>query len=340
MGDEHWLSERFEEHRPRLRAVAYRVLGSLSEADDAVQEAWLRSIRADTSQVENLGAWLATIVGWVSLNMLRARRARPEEPIGFHLPDLVMDSAEGVSPEHETLLADAVGVALMIVLETLSPPERLAYVLHDMFGIPFTEIAPVVQRSSESTRQLASRARRRIRRLAPLDDGDLAGQRVAVAAFLAASRDGDFDALIAVLDPEVVLRAELGADRADAAIEVRGARTVAGSAQAYLRLGLLGIPVLVNGTPGVFYRQAGQPFSVLSFTVSNGLITSIDILADQDRLGQLVSRVGNSPTKSGDPDVVWQGAGGSSYRGTRNDGNAARRHLGAGISRRIFGAGH
>lgn len=183
MDDQQWLSERFEEHRTRLRAVAYRMLGSLNEADDAVQEAWLRSTRADTNRVENLGAWLTTIVARVSLNMLRARQSRPEEPVGSYVPEPIIDPLEGVHPEHETLLADAVGLALLVVLETLSPPERLAYVLHDMFDIPFDEIAPMVERSPEAARQLASRARRRIRSAAPADDGDLTGQRATVERF-------------------------------------------------------------------------------------------------------------------------------------------------------------
>jgi len=287
MDDQQWLSERFEEHRTRLRAVAYRMLGSLSEADDAVQEAWLRSTRADTSQVENLDAWLKTIVARVSLNMLRARQGRPEEPVGPYVPEPIIDPPQGVRPEHETLLADAVGIALLVVLETLSPPERLAYVLHDMFDVPFDEIAPIVERSPEAARQLASRARRRIRSAAPPDDAALTGQRATVEAFLAASRDGDFDALIAVLHPDVVLRADLGPGPAGAFVEVRGARAVAGRAETYMHLGLGEKPVLVNGTPGVVYSRRGQPFSVLGFTVTAGRITAIDILADPDRLRQL-----------------------------------------------------
>ena len=287
MDDQQWLSERFEEHRTRLRAVAYRMLGSLSEADEAVQEAWLRSTRADTSQVENLGAWLTTIVARVSLNMLRARQGRLEEPVGSHVPEPIIDPLEGVRPEHETLLADAVGIALLVVLETLSPPERLAYVLHDMFGVPFDEIAPIVERSPAAARQLGSRARRRIRGAAPPDDEALPGQRATVEAFLAASRDGDFDALIAVLHPDVVLRADLGPGPAGGFVAVRGARAVAGRADTYMRLGLLERPVLVNGTPGVVYSRRGQPFSVLGFTVTAGRITAIDILADPDRLRQL-----------------------------------------------------
>jgi RNA polymerase sigma factor (sigma-70 family) len=287
MDDQQWLTERFEEHRTRLRAVAYRMLGSLSEADDAVQEAWLRSTRADTSRVENLGAWLTTIVARVSLNMLRARKARREEPVGSYVPEPIIDPLEGVLPEHETLLADAVGLALLVVLETLSPPERLAYVLHDMFGVPFDEIAPIVERSPEAARQLASRARRRIRSAAPPDDGDLSAQRATVEAFLAASRDGDFDALIAVLHPDVLLRADIGPRPGGPFVEVRGAKAVAGQAEAYRRLGLLEQPVLVNGTPGAFYSRRGERFSVLAFTVTAGRITAINILANPDRLRKL-----------------------------------------------------
>jgi RNA polymerase sigma factor (sigma-70 family) len=296
MDDQQWLSERFEEHRTRLRAVAYRMLGSLNEADDAVQEAWLRSSRADTSEVQNLGAWLTTIVARVSLNMLRARQARPEEPAGSYVPDPIIDPLAGVRPEHETLLADAVGIALLVVLETLSPPERLAYVLHDMFGVPFDDIAPIVERSPDAARQLASRARRRIRSAAPPDDEAVPGQRAIVDAFLAASRDGDFDALIAVLHPDVVLKADLGPGPAGGYVEVRGASAVAGQAETYSQLGLVEKPVLVNGTPGVLFTRDGQLFSVLGFTVTAGRITAIDILANPDRLKQLdLSGVGDLP---------------------------------------------
>jgi RNA polymerase sigma factor (sigma-70 family) len=287
MDDQQWLSERFEEHRARLRAVAYRMLGSLSEADDAVQEAWLRSTRADTSQVQDLGAWLSTIVARVSLNMLRARQGRREEPVGSHVPEPIIDPPEGVRPEHETLLADSVGIALLVVLETLKPPERLAYVLHDMFDVPFDEIAPIMDRSPEAARQLASRARRRIRSAAPPDDEALSGQRATVEAFLAAARDGDFDALVAVLHPDVVLRADLGPGPDGGFLELRGATDVAQRAETYRRLDLVEKPVLVNGRPGVVYTRHGQPFSVLGFTVRAGRITAIDILADPDRLERL-----------------------------------------------------
>ena len=286
MTDQQALAERFEQHRDRLRAVAYRMLGSLTEADDAVQEAWLRLARADASGVENLGAWLTTIVARVSLNMLRARQSRPEEPLGPYVPEPVIDPAEGTSPEHEALLADGVGLALLVVLQELSPAERLAYVLHDMFDVPFDEIAPIVERSPQAARQLASRARRRVRGTAPAHDGDPATQRAAVDAFLAASRDGDFDGLIAVLHPDVVYRADRGA-AAGGSVEVRGAKTVAGQAMAFSQRGLLIRPVLINGMPGVISSRDGLPFSVIGFTVTAGKITEIDVIVDPDRLRQL-----------------------------------------------------
>jgi RNA polymerase sigma-70 factor (ECF subfamily) len=287
MTGQQWLAERFEQHRSRLRAVAYRTLGSLTEADDAVQEAWLRLARADTSGVDDFGAWLTTIVARVSLNMLRARQGRPEEPLGPHVPEPVIDPAEGTDPEHEALLADAVGLALLVVLHTLSPAERLAYVLHDMFDMPFGQIAPIVERSPEAARQLASRARRRVRTTGVPRDGDLSGQRAAVDAFLAAARDGDFGALIAVLHPDVVYRADRGPGPAGGYVELHGAATVAGQALTFSQPGLLTRPVLVNGTPGVISSRDGQPFSVLSFTVIAAKITEIDILMDPDRLQQL-----------------------------------------------------
>src|SRR5438093_6216729 len=224
MNERDWLAERFEEHRTHLRAVAYRMVGSLSEADDAVQEAWLRLGRTDASEVENLGGWLTTVVARVSLNMLRSRRVRREEPLGVHLPEPIVDRADGTDPEHEALLADSVGLALLVVLETLAPAERLAFVLHDMFAVPFDEIAAIVGRSPTAARQLASRARRRVRGAAPVPDADLTRQREVVDAFLAAARGGDFDALVAVLDPDVVLRGDRGAVPPGASREVRGAR--------------------------------------------------------------------------------------------------------------------
>ncbi len=286
MDDQQWLAERFEEHRPRLRAVAYRMLGSLSEADDAVQDAWLRVSRADATEVENLGAWLTTIVARVSLNLLRSRNTRREAPLEVHVPDPVIDPADGTDPEHEALLADSVGLALLVVLETLTPPERLAFVLHDMFGVPFEQIAPIVERSSDAARQLASRARRRVRGAAPTPDADLNAQWEVVEAFLTAARDGDFDALVAVLDPDVVLRADGGA-MPGLSRHIRGAETVASQARTFSRIALTMHRALVNGTPGLVSLRDGKPFSVAAVTVSGGRIVEIDILADPERLAKL-----------------------------------------------------
>ena len=287
MAEQEWLAERFDEHRTRLRAVAYRMLGSLSEADDAVQDAWLRVSRADTSEVENLGAWLTTVVARVSLNMLRSRRSRREEPLGPRVPDPIVDRADGTDPEHEALLADSVGLALLVVLETLSPAERLAFVLHDMFAVPFDEIAPIVERSPDAARQLASRARRRVQGERTVPDADLERQREVVDAFLAAARDGDFEALLEVLDPDVVVRADRGAVPAGASREVRGAEAVARQALGYARLGLLTQPALINGVAGTVTTRDGQPFSVGAITVRGGKIVALDILADPARLRQL-----------------------------------------------------
>jgi RNA polymerase sigma factor (sigma-70 family) len=281
-----WLAERFEQHRTRLRAVAYRILGSLSEADDAVQEAWLRLSRADAREVENLGGWLTTVVARVSLNMLRSRKARREQATGVHMPDPIVDRADATDPEHEALLADSVGLALLVVLETLSPPERLAFVLHDIFAVPFDEIAPIVDRSPEAARQLASRARRRVQGENTVPDADLDTQRKVVDAFLAAARDGDFEALIEVLDPDVVLRADLG-PLAGGSREVRGAAAVAGQALAYSRVGLVMRPALVNGVPGAVATLDGEPFSVGAITIRGGKIVAMDILADPERLRRL-----------------------------------------------------
>jgi RNA polymerase sigma-70 factor (ECF subfamily) len=280
-----WLAERFEERRARLRAVAYRMLGSLSEADDAVQEAWLRLSRIDANEIENFDGWLTTVVARVSLNMLRSRNTRREEPIGVHVPDPIVDRADGTDPEHEALLADSVGLALLVVLETLSPAERLAFVLHDMFAVPFDEIAPIVDRSPQAARQLASRARRRVQGENTVPDADLDTQREVVAAFIAAARDGDFDALVAVLDPDVVLRADLGP--VGGLREVRGAEAVAGRASYYSRLGLLVQPALINGAAGAVSTRNGEPFSVGGFTVRGGKIVAIDMLADPARLSRL-----------------------------------------------------
>jgi RNA polymerase sigma factor (sigma-70 family) len=289
--DEHdLLAERFEEHRSHLRAVAYRMLGSISEADDAVQETWLRLSRSGTSGVENLGGWMTTIVARVCLNMLRSRRSRREGPLGVHVPDPIVSRVDGIDPEHEALLSDSVGLALLVVLETLSPAERLAFVLHDMFAVPFEEIAPIVGRSPTATRQLASRARRRVQKAAPVSDTDLARQREVVDAFLAASRAGDFDALLAVLDPDVVRRADISVVRAGFSREVRGARAVAEQALTFSRFARSARtrPALVNGVVGVVSWSAdGRPFSVMGFTVRHGKIVEIDILADPARFSQL-----------------------------------------------------
>jgi RNA polymerase sigma-70 factor (ECF subfamily) len=285
MDERDWLAERFEEHRTRVRAVAYRMLGSLSEADDAVQEAWLRLSRTDTSEVENLGGWLTTVVARVSLNMLRSRNVRREEPIGVYVPDPIVDRADGTNPEHEALLADSVGLALLVVLESLSPAERLAFVLHDMFAVPFDEIAPIVDRSPEAARQLASRARRRVQGESTVPDADLNTQREVVDAFFAAARDGDFEALLEVLDPNVVLRGDLGP--LGRSREVRGAAAVAGQAHSYSRLDLLVQPALINGVVGAVSTLDGQPFAVGSFTVRDRKIVAIDILADPARLRRL-----------------------------------------------------
>jgi RNA polymerase sigma-70 factor (ECF subfamily) len=288
MDERDWLAERFEEHRTRLRAVAYRMLGSLSEADDAVQEAWLRLGRSDAGAIENLGGWLTTVVARVSLNMLRSRNVRREEPIGVHVPDPIVDRADGTDPEHEALLADSVGLALLVVLETLSPAERLAFVLHDMFAVPFDEIAPIVGRSPEAARQLASRARRRIQGENTVPDADLDTQREVVDAFLAASRDGDFEALLEVLDPDVVLRADLGPLPGGGGSRlVRGAAAVASRSLFYSRLGLHMRPALINGAAGGVSIRDGETYSVGGFTIRNRRIVAIDILADPERLRRL-----------------------------------------------------
>src|SRR3954470_1700583 len=287
MNEHDVLAERFEANRTHLRAVAYRMLGSVSEADDAVQEAWLRLTRTDASRVENLGGWLTTVVARVSLDMLRSRNARREQPLGTHVPEPIVSRDAGADPEREALIADSVGLALLVVLETLSPAERLAFVLHDMFGVPFDEIAPIVDRAPAAARQLASRARRRVRGAAPVPDADLARQRQVVDAFLAAARDGDFDALVAVLDPDVVLRVDRGAARPGASREVRGAAAVAGQALTFAQLASQARPALVNGAAGFVVGRHGRLISVAGFTVTHGRIAEIDLLADPARLRQL-----------------------------------------------------
>jgi RNA polymerase sigma factor (sigma-70 family) len=284
--DEHdFLAEQFEENRTHLRAVAYRMLGSLGEAEDAVQEAWLRLSRSDTSGIENLGGWLTTVVGRVCLDMLRSRRSRREEPLGARFPDPIVGRQGGIDPEHEALLSDSVGLALLVVLETLSPAERLAFVLHDMFAVPFGEIAPIVGRSPAASRQLASRARRRVRGAATVPDADLNRQREVVDAFLAAARGGDFDALVAVLDPDVVLRSDRGAVPAGASREVRGAPAVA--RRAAKERARAARPALVNGAVGVVVAPRGRLLMVLGFTIRGGKIVEIDAIADPARLRKL-----------------------------------------------------
>jgi RNA polymerase sigma factor (sigma-70 family) len=282
-----WLEDRFEAHRAHLQAVAYRMLGSRGEADDAVQEAWLRLNRSDTSNIENLGGWLTTVVSRVSLDMLRSRASRREEPAGAHLLDHIESPTAGSDPEHEALLADTVGSALLVVLDTLSPGERLAFVLHDMFAVPFDEIAPIVGRSPEAARQLASRARRRVQAENTVPDADLDAQREVVDAFLVAAREGDFDRLVAVLDPGVVLRRDFGPLAAAASREVRGAEEVAHQALIATQLGLLVKPALVNGAFGWVATRDGEPFSVGGIAVRGGKIAEIDILIDRERLREL-----------------------------------------------------
>jgi RNA polymerase sigma-70 factor (ECF subfamily) len=292
MNENEWLADRFEEHRPRLRAVAYRMLGSLAEADDAVQDAWIRLSRAGTDEVENLGGWLTTIVARVCLNMLRSRNVRREEAFAPHLPDPVVSRDGALQPEEEALLADSVGLALLVVLDTLTPAERLAFVLHDVFDLPFEEIAPMVGRTPVAARQLASRARRSVKgaQLRP-PDADLARQREVVNAFFRAARGGDFHALVAVLDPDVVLRADFGAKRPAVPLVSRGAEAVA-------RQAMIGAmphadlhPALVNGAAGVVVTVSGRPFAVLGFIVTEGKIVEIDAIADPERVRRIAAAV-------------------------------------------------
>jgi RNA polymerase sigma factor (sigma-70 family) len=281
-----WLTQRFQLDRSRLRGVAYRMLGSVSEADDALQEAWLRICDQDPRSVENMQAWLTTIVGRVCLNMLRARRARREHLSDVYVPDPVVSLEGGVDPEKEALVTDSVGLALLVVLDTLSAPERLAFVLHDVFGVPFTDIAAALDRSEAAAQQLASRARRRVRG-SPVPDPDLTRQREVVDAFFAASRAGDFGALIALLDPDVELRIDGGVLREEASLSLRGAEAVAAYSSTYAKLYSFVRPALVNGAAGAVVAPAGRVFSVMAFTVTDGKITQIDALVDPERLGQL-----------------------------------------------------
>jgi RNA polymerase sigma factor (sigma-70 family) len=285
MDENDWLTERFEEQRPHLRAVAYRMLGSLSEADDAVQETWLRLNRADTSDVENLGGWLTTVVSRVCLNRLRSRSSRREEPLDVYVPDPIVRREDDL-PEHQAELVDSVGLALLVVLETLAPAERLAFVLHDMFAVPFEEIATIVGRSPAAARQLASRARRRVQGAAT-PDVDMARQREVVDAFFAAARGGDFDALVAVLDPDVVLRSDGGVSRPSVSVVVQGAETVASRALMFTQLSPFVRPAVINGAAGVVVAPAGRPVSIMAFTVRGGRIVEIYAIADPERLRQL-----------------------------------------------------
>jgi RNA polymerase sigma factor (sigma-70 family) len=294
--DEGLLAERFQAHHPRLRAVAYQMLGSLSEADDAVQDAWLRVSRAGTGGVDNLGGWLTTVVARVCLDMLRSRAARREEPLEMHLPDPVISQPDMLDPEQEALLAEGVGLALLVVLDTLAPAERLAFVLHDTFAVPFEEISAILGRTPAATRQLASRARRRVRAAPARPDVDLAGQQRAVDAFLAAARNGDLEALVAILDPDVVARADWGKVPVRVPTVLRGARAVAEQALAFAHRAPQGRPVLVNGAAGVVVAAGARLIAVMGFMVTDGTITEIDILADPERLRQLdLTALGNRP---------------------------------------------
>jgi RNA polymerase sigma factor (sigma-70 family) len=287
MKDRDWLAERFEEHRTRLRAVAYRMLGSVSEADDAVQDAWLRLSRADAGEIDNLGGWLTTVVARASLDMLRARASRREAPMDPQVPDPVVTLDADEDPEHRAVLADSVGLAVLVVLETLTPAERLAFVLHDMFAVPFEEIAPIVGRSPTAARQLASRARRRVRGAPTASAPDLARQRKVIDAFVAASRDGDFETLLAILDPDVVLRLDRGATPAGASRVVRGASGVVELGFRFAGDGWVAQPAVVNGAAGLVVTYEQRAFAVIGFAVADDRITGIDILADATRLRRL-----------------------------------------------------
>ena len=284
MVERDWVTEQFEANRGHLRAVAYRMLGSRAEAEDALQEAWLRLNRADTSEVENLAGWLTTVVARVSLDMLRSRTSRREEPMGEFLPEAVQRDGEGTSPEDDAVMAEMVGPAMLVVLDTLAPAERLAFVLHDVFGVPFDEIAVILGRSSDAARQLASRARRRVRGAAPAQEPDPERQAEVVNAFLRASRRGDFEALLTVLDPEVVVRADATTVAMGSAPEVRGTTAVLNT---FLGRAVGAQPAFIDGVAGAAWAPGGQIRAVLSFTVANGKVTAIDLVADRERLDQL-----------------------------------------------------
>src|SRR5438874_10447577 len=292
MDDNEWLADRFEEHRAHLRAVAYRMLGSLTEADDAVQDTWLRLSRSGAGDVENLGGWLTTIVARVCLNMLRSRNVRREDSFGVHLPDPVVSPDGELQPEEEALRAESVGLALLVVLDTLAPAERLAFVLHDMFQLPFEEIAPMVGRTPAAARQLASRARRHVKGAdLPVPDSDLARQRDVVDAFFLAARGGDFDALVALLDPNVVLRSDWGARRPGASVAIHGATAVARQARMFRQPNAQLHAALVYGAAGVVVTVAGRPFAVMGFTVAEGRIVEIDAIADPERVRRIAAAV-------------------------------------------------
>jgi RNA polymerase sigma-70 factor (ECF subfamily) len=287
MNQQDWLAERFEANRSHLRGVAYRMLGSVTDAEDALQEAWIRLSRTDTSDVDNLRAWLTTVVGRVCLNMLRARKTRREAALGAYVPDPIVSPAEGVDPEQEAMLGDSVGLAMLVVLDSLTPAERVAFVLHDVFAMPFHEIAPIVGRTPTATRQLASRARRRVQG-APVPDVDLAAQWAVVDAFVAASRAGDFERLLAVLDPDVVVRTDGGLARRELVPLIRGADAVARQAMSFRQFVGTSTRALVNGIPGgVAWLPDGRPFAVVALTVQGDRIVVVDVLADPERLGQL-----------------------------------------------------
>ncbi|AXB41420.1 RNA polymerase sigma factor SigJ [Amycolatopsis albispora] len=288
--DEHdFLASRFEEHRTHLRAVAYRMLGSLTEADDAVQESWLRLVRSEADDIDNLGGWLTTVVGRVCLDMLRSRRLRREDPLEARLPDPVVSQEDATDPEAQALIADSVGLALLVVLESLNPAERLAFVLHDMFGMPFDEIAPIVERTPAAARKLASRARRQVQGAAPTPDPDPATQRRVVDAFLSAARGGDFEALLSILDPDIVLRADSGTLLGGGMRILRGADAVAGQLATFHRMATTATtrPVLINGAAGLVNTIDGDLISIMSFTITGEKIAAIDILSDPGRLPQL-----------------------------------------------------
>jgi RNA polymerase sigma factor (sigma-70 family) len=292
MDEREWLASRFEEHRPHLRAVAYRMLGSLPDADDALQNAWVRVNGSGTDEVQNLEAWLTTIVARVCLNMLRSRASHPEEPLQTFVPDPIVSLDGNFDPVEEVLLADSVGLALQVVIDTLAPAERLAFVLHDMFDLPFEEIAPMVGRTPQAARQLASRARRRVKGAeVPAPERDRGRQRAVVDAFFAAGRAGDFDALIALLHPDVVARSDSGPSHPERSTVIRGAEAVAGRARLGAALGAEILPVFLNGTAGVVVTVGGQPFSVMAFTVAEDKIVEIDTIADPDRIAKLAANV-------------------------------------------------